>query len=466
MCGVLGILGDYSLRDARDLLLLLAHRGQDASGLLWKQNEVVSSSRAMGSPARIDIPDRESQFILGSTRYPTTGRRVASEEDLQTIVGPFNFGTVSLTHNGNVTNVNTLSTKEYDCDTEFLTERLSCNIDACDGNLPAAFKKLESEVDGAFSLVWILNNRLFAYRDSRGFKPLVFGRNGNTTIVASESTVLDMAGVSLERDVYPGELLIFDRGGVMESYSISQNAMHSHCFFEYVYFAHPAATMENQLVYDVRFRLGRALAQTFLKLHLDKPEYVAPVPDTSRPAAQAMAEALQVPMREIILKNRYLGRTFIMRSQEERDSVARNKYIYLDDKIKGKSILVVDDSVVRGTTAKMIVADLKKRGAAKVYFAVTCPPQTHACYYGIDIATDRELIASTSNIEEIANFIQADELVYQETNTLENAIGLKDLCLACLDGKYPTEHARRIRDKVQELGTSPNGRDYERDLSE
>jgi amidophosphoribosyltransferase len=266
--------------------------------------------------------------------------------------------------------------------------------------------------------------------------------------------------------VYPGELLIFDKGATMESHSISQSSMHSHCFFEYVYFAHPAATIENQLVYDVRFRLGRALAQTFIRMNLDSPDYVVAVPDTSRPAAQAMAETLQVPMREIILKNRYLGRTFIVRNQEERNAMARNKYIYLDDKIKCKKILVVDDSIVRGTTAKMIVADLKKRGASKVYFAVTCPPQSHACYYGIDIATDRELIASKSNIEEIADFIQADELVYQEPNMLENAIGLKDLCLACLDGKYPTEYARRIRDKVQELGSTLDDRDYERDLSE
>jgi amidophosphoribosyltransferase len=463
---VLGILGGYPLKGARDLLLLLAHRGQDASGLLWVENDGVSTSRAMGSPLRIDLPEHDSKFILGSTRYPTVGRRVASEEDLETFVGPFHHGNVSLTHNGNVTNVNTLSEKEYECDTEFLAERLSCNIEACKGNLPKAFKALESEVDGAFSLVGILNDRLFAYRDSRGFKPLVFGRNGETTIVASESTVLDMAGVSLERDVYPGELLIFDREGVMESYSILQNSLHSHCFFEYVYFAHPAAMIENQLVYDVRFRLGRVLAQVFIKMKLAPPDYVVPVPDTSRPAAQAMAETLQVPIREIILKNRYLGRTFIMRSQKERDSMARNKYIYLDDKIKGKNILVVDDSIVRGTTARMIVEDLKKRGAAKVYFAVTCPPQTHACYYGIDIATDRELIASKANINEIADFVQADALVYQETNTLENAIGLKDLCLACLNGIYPTEHARRIRDKVQELGTPSNGRDYERDLSE
>jgi len=466
MCGVLGVLGEHSLIDARNLLLLLTHRGQDASGLLWIDNDEVRTSRAMGSPAEIVVPDEKHKFILGSTRYPTTGRRVASEEDLQTFVGPFQFSNVSLTHNGNVTNLPALASREYDCDTEFLAERLSCNIDACDGDLVQAFRTLESEVDGAFSLVGIFEGKLFAYRDSRGFKPLVFGRNGNTTIVTSESTVLDMAGVKLERDVYPGELLIFDTGGALESHSIMQNVMHSHCFFEYVYFAHPAATIENQLVYDVRFRLGRALAQKFLRLNLDPPDYVVPVPDTSRPSAQAMAETLQVPMREIILKNRYLGRTFIMGTQEERDNMARNKYIYLDDKIKGKNILVVDDSVVRGTTANMIVADLKKRGARKVYFAVTCPPQTHACYYGIDIATDKELIASTSDMEEITRFIQADALVYQETNTLENAIGLKDLCLACLDGKYPTEHARKIRDKVQELGTTPNGRDYERDLSE
>ncbi len=466
MCGVLGIQGTCSLKNSKDLLLLLAHRGQDAAGLLWLQDGSMKTAKAIGSPARIKIPEGTSSHILGSTRYPTTGRRVASEADLNTFVGPFETDGLAVTHNGNVTNINTITSNAYDCDTEFIVERLSCHMKENNGNLQEAFNQLEAEVDGAFSLVGIWDGKLFAYRDSRGFKPLVFGRTSARTIVASESTVLNMAGVPLERDVYPGELLIFDQGGAMESYSINQKVTHTHCFFEYVYFAHPAATLENQLVYDVRFRLGRALAQTFIKMKLETPDYVVPVPDTSRPAAQAMAETLQVPMREIILKNRYLGRTFIMKSQDERNSMARNKYIYLDDKIRGKNILVVDDSVVRGTTAKMIVKDLKKRGASKVYFAVTCPPQSHACYYGIDIATDRELIASTSNVEEIASFIEADALIYQETNTLENAIGLKDLCLACLDGSYPTEHARKIRDKVQSIDTTDIAeRDYERELS-
>jgi len=210
----------------------------------------------------------------------------------------------------------------------------------------------------------------------------------------------------------------------------------------------------------------RDSAQSFLKRNLETPDYVVPVPDTSRPAAQAMAETLSVPMREIILKNRYLGRTFIVRSQEERNSMAKSKYIYLDDKIAGKTILVVDDSIVRGTTAKMIIADLKKKGAAKVYFAATCPPQTHPCYYGIDIATDSELIASTTDIDSIADFIGADALIYQEQNTVENAIGLKDLCLACLNGKYPTEHARKIRGILSNHTSTTNQRDYERDFSE
>lgn len=466
MCGVIGILGNYSLRMSRELLLLLAHRGQDAAGLLWMEGGNPVDGKAIGSPSLISVPDSTSNQILGSTRYPTSGRRVASKEDLDTFVGPFKVGDIALTHNGNIINMATISEKRFDCDGEFLAERLATHLQANSGDLPGAFRELESEVDGSYSIAGFYNELLFAYRDSHGFKPLVFGRSSEKTIVASESTVLDMAGVSLERDVYPGELLVFGNGGKMESYSISQNATHSHCFFEYVYFAHPAATLENQLVYDVRFRLGRSLAQTFLKLNLEKPDYVVPVPDTSRPAAQAMAETLNVPIREIILKNRYLGRTFIVRTQEERDAMARSKYIYLDGKIRGKNILVVDDSIVRGTTAKMIVADLRKRGAAKVYFAVTCPPQAHPCYYGIDISTDRELIASTASISSIAEFIEADALIYQEEHTLENAIGLKDLCLACLDGDYPTAHARSIRKGIQQQGSISNERDYERDFSQ
>jgi len=465
MCGVLGILGNCQLRTARDLLLLLTHRGQDAAGLLWSENGVVNTSKAMGNPRKIDVPDISIDYILGSTRYPTTGKRVVSPEDLDTFVGPFNINEISMTHNGNITNMPDVSDNVFNCDSEFLAERLSLHLAANNGSLSDAFRQLDAEVDGSYSLTGLYQSKLFAYRDHHGLKPLVFGRTKDRTIVASESTVLDMAEVPLERDVYPGELLIFDKNGTMESHSISQNSTHAHCFFEYVYFAHPAAKMENQLVYDVRFRLGRALAQSFLKRNLEIPDYVVPVPDTSRPAAQAMAETLSVPMREIILKNRYLGRTFILRSQEERNSMAKNKYIYLDDKISGKTILVVDDSIVRGTTARMITEDLKKKGAAKVYFAVTCPPQTHPCYYGIDIATDSELIASTTDIDSIAEFIGADALIYQEQDTVENAIGLKDLCLACLNGDYPTEHARKIRGNMSECNSTTNQRDYERDFS-
>ena len=464
MCGVLGILGNFSLRAARELLLLLTHRGQDAAGLLWIENGVVKTSKAMGHPGKIEIPEISLNHILGSTRYPTTGKRVVSSEDLDTFVGPFNVEEISLTHNGNITNMSAVSDSVFNCDSEFLAERLSYHLKTNNGGLPNAFKRLDAEVDGSYSITGLYKGKLFAYRDHHGFKPLVFGRTKDKTIVASESTVLDMADVPLERDVYPGELLIFDQKGMMESHSISQNSTHTHCFFEYVYFAHPAAKMENQLVYDVRFRLGRALAQSFLKRNLEIPDYVVPVPDTSRPAAQAMAETLSVPMREIILKNRYLGRTFIVQSQSERNSMAKSKYIYLDDKIEGKIILVVDDSIVRGTTAKMIIADLKKKGAAKVYFAATCPPQTHPCYYGIDIATDSELIASTNDVDSIAEFIGADALIYQEQNTVGNAIGLKDLCLACLNGVYPTEHARKIRSNMSECNSTTNQRDYERDF--
>ncbi len=462
MCGVLGLLGGHSIPFAKDLLLLLTHRGQDASGLLWVDSDGYRSSKTMGHPAMIEVPNARSEIIIGSTRYPTCGKKVVSKDDLMTFVGPFSRESIALTHNGNITNMKRITNAGYECDSEFITDRLAELLSQNDGNLTRAFRELDKEIDGAYSLVGIHNGVLFAYRDARGFKPLVFGRTESHTVVASESTVLDMAGATLERDVYPGELLLFYPDMSMESHSIAQGRTHSHCFFEYVYFAHPAATIENQLVYDTRFRLGRALAQRFRKMSLEMPDYVVPVPDTSRPASQALAEELGVPMREIILKNRYLGRTFIARSQEERDAMAKTKYIYLEDKIRGKTILVVDDSIVRGTTAKMIVADLKKRGASKVYFAATCPPQTHPCYYGIDIATDKELIASDTSIEGIAKYIQADALIYQEMVGLVNAIGIKDVCLACLDGEYPTRYARQIRENIEVSGSSSMGRDYER----
>jgi amidophosphoribosyltransferase len=464
MCGVLGILGEVSLHSARQMLLLLTHRGQDASGLLWVHDDKYSSAKSIGNPDQIELPNVKTSLVLGSTRYPTTGRRVVSEDYLTTFVGPFSDNDLALTHNGNITNMQSLSDGECDCDSQFICERLNEYLKMHDDDLVRAIKSLDSNIDGAYSIAGIHNGSLFAYRDPRGFKPLVFGRGNKRVIVASESTVLERGGVALERDIYPGELIIFHSDARMESYAICQNEAHSHCFFEYVYFAHPAAILEGKLVYDTRFRLGRALARKFKQMQLQPPDYVVPVPDTSRPAAQALSEELGVPMREIILKNRYLGRTFILRSQEERNNTARGKYIYLKEKVRGKNILVIDDSIVRGTTAKMIVSDLKQMGASKVYFAVTCPPQSHPCYYGIDIATDKELIASESDLASIAQHIEADALIYQDTTALENAIGLTDMCSACLDGKYPTEHARLIRQNLAEKDGGGRVRDYERSL--
>ncbi|TFG14624.1 amidophosphoribosyltransferase [Candidatus Thorarchaeota archaeon] len=462
MCGVLGILGDVSLANARQMLLLLTHRGQDASGLLWVDDDKYSVAKAMGSPDQIELPHVKTSTVLGSTRYPTTGRPVVSKDYLRTFVGPFSAENLAMTHNGNITNLHSLSEGEYDCDSEFMCERLNHYLKIHDNDLVKAIRCLDKDLDGAYSIAGVHDGNLFAFRDPKGFKPLAFGRGNGRVIVASESTVLEMGGVSLERDIYPGELMIFSSDTKMESYAICQNKAHSHCFFEYVYFAHPAAILEGNLVYDTRFRLGRALARKFKQMQLEQPDYVVPVPDTSRPAAQALAEELDVPMREIILKNRYLGRTFILRSQKERDNTAKGKYIYLREKVRGKNILVIDDSIVRGTTAKMIISDLHQMGASKVYFAVTCPPQSHPCYYGIDIATDKELIASELDIDAIARHIGADALIYQDATALENAIGLTDMCTACLDGEYPTEHARLIRRSLAEKGGSDTGRDYER----
>ncbi len=464
MCGVLGILGKCPLVRAKRLLLLLAHRGQDAAGLLWPTDGGFTTAKALGSPQRVVVPDEAPEVVLGSTRYPTYGRRITSEDDLDQCAGPFASGRIAISHNGNITNLRRLTDREYGSDSQFIAERLDMHLSETGDDLVEAVRRLEDELDGAYSIAGIHRGRLFAMRDPRGFKPLVFGRKDNTAIVASESTVFDMQGVSLERDIYPGELIIFSPDGGMESHSISQDLTHSHCFFEYVYFAQPSARIENQLVYDVRFRLGRALALCFKKMDLEMPDYVVPIPDTSRPAAQALAEELGVPMREIILKNRYLGRTFILQSQHERNDLAKWKYLYLDDKIRGKTLLIVDDSIVRGTTARRIVDDLRQRGASKVYFAATCPPQTDPCYYGIDISTGSELIASNTDVPGIETFIGADALIYQDMDGLINAIGLRDLCLACLGQEYPTEYARRIHHHFKGRGLKPGTRDYEREL--
>ncbi|MFW9853354.1 MAG: amidophosphoribosyltransferase [Candidatus Thorarchaeota archaeon] len=449
MCGVLGITGTTTLGQGKILLQMLTHRGQDASGLAWieEKNKEISISKKDGYPDLLDVDDeKEINILIGSTRYPTFGNRIDSsntEEYAQPFLYKTKYGKITLVHNGNITNIPILSSKKYESDTSFIVEFLGDLLNEREGSLENAIRTFMEKVDGSYSIVGIFKDIIFAFRDPRGIRPLVIGKNSEFTIVASESVVLQNMKIKDFTNVKPGELVIL--GENTERIQLSTKD-HAYCMFEYVYFANPCSVIENKLVYDIRLQLGRELGYRIKNDEIDI-DYVVPVPDTSRPASQGLSEVLGIPVREAIIKNRYLHRTFIMKSKKERFDVAKRKYLYTQEYIEGKSILVVDDSIVRGLTSQKIVRDLRELGAKEIHFALTCPAIRFACYYGIDFPSDNELIASGNTLEEIRKILNVDSLYYQSIDSLKKSIGTSDLCIACLSGSYPTDFAQEIRIK-------------------
>lgn len=450
MCGVLGIFGEIEVSAAQSLLQLLVHRGQDASGLAWVDPyKVHRYSKVKGAPASIDIPQELTNAVIGSTRYPTLGNRkgdVPKEKFAQPFAYQTTMGTLALAHNGNITNMHDLTEKRYQSDAEFITERLGELINQ-EGHLGVALIQLSKELDGAFSIVGILGTQLFCFRDPQGIRPLVAGRSQAHTVFSSESICLQQAGVTEIIDVQPGELIYVDGKGDWQKEQLVKPTNVAHCYFEYVYFASSVSTIEQRNVYGVRLALGNELGDELIKNGVaEQIDAIVPVPDTSKAACSTLSEKLQKPLREAIMKNRSSKRTFIMPGVDERELAAKAKYLFVDEFIQGKHLLIVDDSIVRGLTTKYLVKILRERGAASVHVAITCPPQRFACYYGVDFGTDSQLIAKNDTpVDYVKDQIGADSLTYLSITGLQSAINLPNLCLACLNGRYPTENGQRIR---------------------
>ncbi len=504
MCGVLGIKGEISIVTAVEMLQLLTHRGQDCAGIAWmskrgkeewdlrdwlqrsssamdnveqssharliKSQGKINVSKAMGFPTTLPVPSFEkAEILIGSTRYPTVGKEGTESTPIDKFSQPFaaevKDDQLALVHNGNITNFSELSRKyfphkEYYSDSELIVDLLAMELKKSEGNLPRAIDSLSYLLDGAYSIVGMYEGDLFAYRDHLGLKPLTLAQNDQHVIFASESVVFQHLALTHTRDVKPGELVIVkncsfeEKDGSssrfnLKSHQIRKSNAPKHCMFEYVYFAHAVSKIDEKLVYEVRLELGRRLARRIKELNLDV-DFVVPVPDTARVAVQAISEELGIPVRELIIKNRYyLHRTFILKNENERKAAVGRKYLYLTDMIKGSNVLIVDDSIVRGLTSKKMVAEFRRLGARRVYFASTCPPITHPCYYGIDFTRDKELLASNRTIDQIKKELGVDALIYQAIDDLTAAIGTPHLCLACLTGNYPTPIARQIRKKIE-----------------
>jgi amidophosphoribosyltransferase len=374
---------------------------------------------------------------------------------------------MALCHNGNLVNFPSLCKDlrsngtflSATCDAEVMLKIMANAL--CDaGSIEGAVRHCVSRFEGAYSVVALTGNgELIAFRDPNGFHPLCFGQLDGLAMFASESVALDVNGIHEHVNVKPGELFVVREGKPPSRTQLVEQSSHSRCMFEYVYFSRPDSTIDDRDVYSVRIKLGRNLARTY-KTHAD---VIVPVPDTARPAAEGISRETGIPVLEGLIKNRYVGRTFIMPRQEGRDNAVRLKLNAVRAVVAGKSILLVDDSIVRGTTMRKIVNLLKEAGAKRIEVWVTCPPIKSPCFYGIDMASHEELIAFNRSLEEIRTMVGADALSYQTIEGLLDAMEFskQEACLACLTGEYPTSLAQRIANDMRNNAPSPTVRYWE-----
>jgi amidophosphoribosyltransferase len=457
MCGILGILGPEPVAPhILNGLVAIQHRGQDAGGIATFSSRLHLRKKfglVRDAFTDADVQDLPGPLGIGHVRYPTVG--LGDVADAQPMFVNCPHG-IAMAHNGNVTNFSALC-KDLEahehrqinssCDVEVILNVFADGLARAQG-LPffeacaEAARAVYARVKGSYSVVAAVHQRgLVALRDPFGIKPIIYGRKGNLHVVASESCVLDAIGAEIVRDLKPGEVFVVDLDGNVQSRQVAPPNHHP-CVFEYIYFARPDSLLDDISVYKTRLRLGKHLADLVRARGLE-PDVVIPVPDSARPAAQAVAEELGVKLREGLLKNRYIGRTFIMPSQAERRRSVRHKYSPMRLEIEGKKVLIVDDSIVRGTTLKGLIQMVRDAGAKEVYVASSCPPIRHPCVYGIDMSVRGEFVADGREEKEIERLVGADALVYATIPGMLHAAsvgnpGIRNFCKACMDGHYPT----------------------------
>lgn len=454
MCGVVGIIGNAPVAEELWLgLLAIQHRGQDTAGIVTYDNDRFHSRRGNGTVQEVfeqkHLLALTGNAGIGQVRYPTIGS--GSEEDAQPLLTNSPFG-IAMVHNGNVANYGSLRTwitNNYHRhinttnDVEVILNVLAANLKDSSTNSPNeifnALKAVMSKVNGSYSCItFIAGHGMLAFRDPQGIRPLKIGKKGKNFCIASESVVLDTLGYKEMRDVLPGEAIFINMQREMKSKIIKAKPAR-HCIFEYIYFARPDSIMDNVEIYKARLKLGEEIARLVKKMKL-KPDVVIPVPDTARTAAQGAAEALKIPCREGLIKNRYIGRTFIMPREVNRAEKVRYKLNPLKCEIQGKKILLIDDSIVRGSTSKSIISLIREAGPKEIYLASTCPPLRYPCFYGIDMQTRKEFIANGRSLSQIQREIESDKLIYQSLEGMLKSVGNGKLCCtACFTGDYPTE---------------------------
>ena len=467
MCGIVAVSGDDGvIHDIYESLTVLQHRGQDASGILTNHNGKILLRKSLGLVRdgfeKKHIDRLKGSIGIGHVRYPTAGFAESSAEAQPFYVNsPYGIG---LAHNGNLINSSELKENLFSEDLRHINTRsdseILLNIFAHELQLHSkesftpddvfyAVAGVHRRVKGAYAVVSLISERgIVAFRDPNGIRPLCFGtreKNGKIeTMIASESVALDSAGFTLSRDVLPGEAIYVDMNGKIHTRLCSDKTSYSPCIFEYVYFARPDTIIDGISVYSARMKMGKKLA-TKIKKQWESHDIdvVIPIPDTSRISALELAIALDVPYREGFIKNRYIGRTFIMPEQTQRIKSVRRKLNAISTEFKNKNVLLVDDSIVRGTTSKQIIEMAREAGAKRVYMASAAPPVKYPNVYGIDMPASDEFAAANKNLEEITKLINADKLIYQDLDDLVEAVcsdksTIKKFDSSCFDGKYIT----------------------------
>jgi amidophosphoribosyltransferase len=486
MCGVVGVIhpnGEHASSDVLRAMLALQHRGQDAAGLVAFERQALRFDiiKDRGLVSQVITPEKLplGEVALGHTRYPTVGG--TGLRDLQPMLLGRPMG-VALAHNGNLVNFHRLkqiALRDFhiqlmsDNDLElimqlwgnFLQQELQkANTPFAMEMAVAATAQTMAMLEGAYAIVGIMADRgLFAFRDPQGIRPLVLGGRRNSKgemsyALCSETGALDFMGMEYIRDIAPGEFIMIDHQQKIHSTLITKLQKRSHCHFEWIYFSSAESQIEGRSVYGTRLGLGQGLARMIrpmIEQEIIRPDIVVAVPDTGRTASIALAEALGLPYREGLIKNRYIHRSFILPQQHQREEAVERKLIAIRSELEGKNILLVDDSLVRGTSSRKIIQLLKRFGAKEIVLALTCPPIQYPCYYGIDFPDQSELMSYQKSEQEVAAKIGADRVIFLTQDLLKQAIGMEGLCTACLDGNYPSnvacgEEFRRERQKVRE----------------
>jgi amidophosphoribosyltransferase len=464
-CGVFGIFGHPNAAELTYYgLYALQHRGQESAGIVTSDGRQFREHKGMGLVSQIFngqvLHDLVGHMSVGHTRYSTTGS--SNLRNAQPLTGNCLRGQIAVAHNGNLTNAAALRDEleakgvmfQTTVDSEVILNLLAQPaLNGHDNHLANVVRRIE----GAFSLVIMTESELIGVRDPLGFRPLCLGRVDDAWVLSSETCALDLIHAKCVRDVEPGEIVVINRDGVHSIKAAPDSARRAFCMFEYVYFARPDSTIAGSNVYKVRVEMGRQLARE----HPVDADLVIPVPDSGVYAGLGYAEESKIPFELAFIRNHYVGRSFLQPSQLIRDFNVRVKLNLIEELVHGKRVIIVDDSIVRGTTCKARVKTLKEAGAKEVHVRVSCPPHMHSCVYGIDFPDRNKLMAANHSVEAICSYLNADSLHYLSVDGMVKATGQpqSNYCLACWDGKYPVaydpatdkEIIERRRSRVESL---------------